>query len=203
MPNPTVANILTGPVVVWYAPEGEAFPDENSIDLGDAWGGNWARLGATNDDTPLSCLYDFEEFDRKIMEALTAVKRAKSGEDLTLETTLAEITSDYMHLAMEGTVTETAAGAAQVGKDELDVGGDQDLTVRAWGFEGTYTDGSGNSFPVRVFIYRGTGKINGALEFAKDQSPGVPLQVKALADISQSVGEQLFKFQRVTAAMTV
>jgi len=77
MPNPTVANILTGPVVVWYAPEGEAFPDENSIDLGDAWGGNWARLGATNDDTPLSCLYDFEEFDRKIMEALPACRTCR------------------------------------------------------------------------------------------------------------------------------
>jgi hypothetical protein len=146
--------------------------------------------------------YAAEEVDLVVEEALTPVARVKSGETLTLETTLAEITSAYLSLGIGGTASTTAAGAGQVGKDELVVGGTTTETVRAWGFEGTYRDSSGTSYPLRVFVYRATAIVNGALEFAKASYPGIPLQIKALADTSKTVGQQLFKLQRVTAAAT-
>jgi len=199
MGNPTVTNLLAGGAVVWYAPVAEAVPAD-SVAAGTAWGGNWERFGFTK--TPLSALYDFEELDMMVQEELTAVKRRKTAENMTLETTLAEVTSDYMALFTSGTATTTAAGASQVGKDELDVGGEFEIDEYAYGVEGTYTDASGNDFPVRVFIWKATAKLNGALEFGKEDYPGVPLQIKALVDASKSAGQKLFKLQRVTAAAT-
>jgi hypothetical protein len=202
MGDPVVANILAGGATVYYAPVGETVPDENSVGVGQDWGGNWERVGYTK--APLSALYEFEEADVEVEEELTTIKRLRSKENLTLETTLAEVTADYLALATHGTVTVTAPGASQVGKEELDVGGEHVLDEYAWGFEGVYVDGSGDEFPVRLFIWRATAKINGALSFSKrsGEYPGIPLQVKALVDAGKTTGGKLFKFQRVTAEAT-
>ena len=200
MGSPTVTNILHGPVIVYTAPVGESVPAD-SVAAGTAWGGNWARIGLTK--APLTAGYEFEEGEAMVEEALTAVKRWKTKEDLTLETTLAEITAEYLEMAWGGTNTTTAAGAGQVAKDELDLGGEATLEELAWGFEGIYTDSSGTEFPVRVFVHKATAKANGELEFGRESEfPGIPIQIKALADLGQSQGERLFKFQRVTAAAT-
>ena len=46
--------------------------------------------------------------------------------------------------------------------------------------------------------------LNGALEFSQksDDYVGVPIQIKALADTTQTAGEKLVLFQRVTAEAT-
>lgn len=199
MANPVVANLLRGPAVVWYAPVGEA-PPADSVAAGVAWGGNWARLGYTKAD--LEAEYEAEEQEFEVYEELTPVDRNKTAENLTLETTLAEVTSAYLALGTEGTASTTAPGAGQVGKDELVQGGEAELTKRAWGFEGIYVDSAGTKRPVRVFIWKATSKLNGKLTFGKAASPGITLQIKALADTSKAVGQKLFKMQRVTAAAT-
>lgn len=199
MATPVVSNLISGPAIVYYAPEGESVPAD-SVAAGTTWGGNWTRVGYTK--APLTMTYEAEQMDLEVEETLTAVRRVKTSENLTLETTLAEITSTYLSLAVGGTASTTAAGAGQVGKDELVVGGVATETVRAWGFEGTYVNNSGTSYPLRVFVYRATAIINGALEFAKASSPGITLQIKALADTGKTAGQQLFKLQRVTASAT-
>jgi hypothetical protein len=190
-----VSDIVVSPATVWYAPEGEAAPDPDSISAGTAWGGNWTQVGYTN--APLSMLYEFDELEMMIEQSLAAVGRVKTSEALTLETTLAELYLDGVLLGTEGTVTDTAVGASQVGREDLTVGGEADLTVRTWGFEGTYIDEDGATFPIRLFIHRATARLNGALEFGKAQQVGVPLQVKALADMAESQGERLFVLQKV------
>ncbi len=194
-----VADILHGPVTVNYAPVGEALPAD-SVAAGEEWGGNWETFGMTKES--LKCDYAFDELEIEVQEALTAVKRVKTKENLTLETVLAEITADNLSLAANGTVTKTSAGASQVGKEEVDVGGDPALAEFAWGFEGTYIDDDGNEFPVRFFLYKGTAKQNGAIEQGREVSPGIALQVKGLADTTKTKGSQLFKWQKVTAAAT-
>ena len=195
-----IADILTGPVQVWYAPVGEPFPDPNTIGAGDEWGGNWVKLGYTK--TPLSAEYKSEEKEVFIQEALGPVKRWRSAESLTLETSLAELTAANFGLAVDEEATVTNPGQNQVGREDIYLGGTATLTERAWGFEGTYTDEDGNRFPVRVFVYKGTATLNGALEFGKEDYPAIPLQVKALQDVSQPAGRQLLHFQRVTALAT-
>jgi hypothetical protein len=199
MSNET-AHILMGPVKVYQAPVGETLPDENAIAYGVAWGGNWVAFGYTK--APLSANYEFDELEVKIQEALGVVKRRKTSEGLTLETVLAEITADNLALATHGVVTDTPAAGAQVQKETLDLGGIAVLSEYAWGFEGEYRKDDGTQFPVRLFVYKGTARINGALEFSKEDFPGVPIQVKALEDLSQTAGSRLFKFQKVLAPHT-
>lgn len=200
MGNPNVFQILKSNATLWYAPVGEAFPDETSIDAGDAWGGNWERLGATKE--PLSCLYEDEEADVNVEEYLHAVQRFRTSESLTLETVLAEMDADFMALMTEGTVSKTAAGAAQKGYEELPIGNIAFRSDYAWGIEGVFEDSSGNDHPLRIFMYRGTARVGGEMSFSKrdDDYTGVPIQIKALTD-SATPG-RLLVFQRVTAPTT-
>ena len=120
------------------------------------------------------------------------------------ETTLAELTAKSLELAMDGTKTITDATKTQVAKEEIEVGGKATLTERAWGFEGVHVTDTGTEYPARFFIFRGTGRLNGALQFSQEQEgTGVPLQVKALADTSKVAGKDLFKFQRGTGPKVV
>jgi hypothetical protein len=194
-----VEDIFLGPVKVWRAPSGTAKPDETTIAFGEAWGAGWTVLGYTK--TPTSMNYETEELDVKIEESLGAVKRRKTDEALTIETTLAELTAANMAVAVGGTVVSTVAGAGQRAYEELEVGDEPVLTEYAWGLEGEYVDSAGASFPVRFFVHKGTAKLGGALEFGKEDYPGITLQVKALMDLTQTAGERLFVMQRVTAEL--
>lgn len=206
MGNPVVTNIILGGAVVWKAPYGEANPDETTIAYGAAWGGNWERIGLTK--APLVAAYSYDEMEVEVEEELSPVDRLRIKEMLSLETTLAELTAEYLALAngVDPTtkVTTTAAGVGQVGYEETKLGGQAELKKWAWGFEGRYVDSAGAEFPVRFFIHKGTAKLNGNLEFSQKSGgyPGIPFQINALADPSKSAGEKLFIFQRVTAAAT-
>jgi hypothetical protein len=196
-----VASLILGPVKVYYAPVGETLPDENAVGYGVAWGGNWTAFGYTK--AALSCNYSFDEVEAMVQEALAAVKRRKTKEALVLETVLSELTADNIQLGSGGTVTDTAAGAAQVQKEELEAGNNAVLNERAWGFEGEYRKDDGTQFPIRLFIFKGTANLNGALEFSKESDgTGIPIQVKALHDASQTAGKNLFMLQKVLAPHT-
>lgn len=195
-----VADILTGPVKVYYAPVGETIPARDTIAYGAAWGGNWVALGYTKEG--LACNYETEESEATIQEALAPVKRWRNKETVTLETTLAELTATNLGLLIGQTKTSAAAGAGTVGYEELQAGGSFVIPEKAWGFEGLYIDASGNNLPVRFFLFKGTAKLNGALEFSKEDYPGTPLQVQGLEDPTLTRGQRTFKFQKVTAPAT-
>ena len=197
-----VADILMGTVRVFYAPAGEALPSENTVAFGDAWGGNWVMLGYSNSN--LSCNYEFDVVEARIQQALGPVKRRKKSETAALELTLAEWTGANLALLTGGVLTSTPAGAAQVAKEEVDLGGTPALTVRQWGFEGEYVTDGGISYAARVFMYRGTAKLGGALEFGQEvEGVGLTLHVDGLEDMTKTIGERLMMFQKVTAPFTV
>lgn len=196
----SVSDIMIGGARIFYAPEGEALPDETDVAYGAAWGGNWVEIGLTS--TPVTWAHNFTETDINVEQRLAAVARARTSEALMLETVLAELTADNLNLAMNGTVSPTSAGASQDGFEDLDAGGEAVLTVRAWGFEGRYVEANGTKQPVRLFLYLGTATLNGNLVIAKETPAGISFQVKGLADTSKAVGADLFKFQRVTAEKT-
>ena len=195
-----VADIILSPATVWYAPVGETLPDENLIDYGEAWGGNWVSVGYTS--IPLSVSLTRETYEVMVEQLTTPVREMIIRENLLFETALAELTGDNLLLALGGTLTETAAGAAQRAMDELEMGGDPDIAEYAFGFEGFYKDAAGTQFPVRLFVYKGVAIMNGALQFSKAQASTIPMQIKAKADTSKVVGKQLVKIQKVTATGT-
>lgn len=194
-----VSDIIISPAKVYYAPTGTAVPAD-SVAADTAWGGAWVYVGFTK--TPLSMKYEYEKFEIEVEQSFAPVDRIKKSETLTLETVLAELNLTNLNLVVDGTVTATAAGAGQVGKEELDAGGVSTLTKRAWGFEGKYVDEDGATFPIRLFIWKGTASMNGDLEFGKDDYAGISLQIEALADRTKSLGQQLFKMQKVLEPAT-
>lgn len=204
MGTPSVTNIVHSGAWIYVAPTGESNPDETSVAVGGAWGGNWERVGFTK--APFTSAYESEEFDIEVEEELAAVKRRRIKESLTWETVLAELTAEYLQLAAsnQDTVSETAAGASQDGYEETGLGGEAILTEKKWAVEMVHIDSAGLEQPIRIFMHKGTGKVNGALEFSKKASdyPGIAIQMKALADRSQSEGQKLMLWQRVTAEKT-
>jgi len=202
MATPVVANILKTGATLWNAPLGETVPDETSVAVGGAWGGNWVRVGYTKE--PLALIYTDTRHSIKVQEVLGVVREFRIEEDAMLETVLAELTGAYLQLAAggQGTLASTAAGAGQKAYEQITLGGEEEITEKSWGFEGIYLDASGNEFPVRVFVHKGTAKINGNIEFSKksDDYVGIPIQIHVLADTSSS--DRMFTFQRVTAAAT-
>lgn len=196
----STADIIIGPARVFYAPIGEALPDETTVAFGGDWAGNWEEIALTK--TPFTMNRDLTTVDVMVEQSTLPVKRVATEEKVSFETTLAELTADYLQLAMEGTVTDTAAGASQVGMEELEAGGQAHLTERTWAVEGLYETATGVQFPIRVQIYRATAVLNGELSFGKADSAGIPLRIEALGDLSKVVGKQLFKVQKVLAAAT-
>lgn len=195
-----VADILISPATIYYAPVGEAIPDETSIAYGDAWGGNWTNIGYTLQ--PLTMSYARTLFELEVEQVNGAVKRRVNKEVINLETVMAEATPTNMQLAIGGSVTTTAAGASQVAFQDLDAGGAVSIDERTWGIEGFYEDAAGAKFPVRVFVWKANSILNGNFQFAKNAGSGVPIQIQALLDAGKAAGAQLIKFQRVTAAAT-
>lgn len=197
---PVVTNLIKSGAMIYYGPEDETIPDETTILFGVTWGGNWARLGFTA--APLTFAYTSEEDEQTVEEVLAAVARDRIGEALTIETILAELTGEYLMMAMgfDGAdLDETAAGVSQKQFEEFKFGGKQKLKVQMFGFEGLYVDTAGTDQAIRVFIHRATMMLNGPLTWTKKAAGivGIPLQIKALADTGQSAGEELAHFQRI------
>jgi len=204
MANPVVSNVIKSGARLYEAPVGESNPDETTVAYDAAWGGNWVRVGYTK--APLVMIYESEEFDVEVEEELAPIKRRRVKENLRLETTLGELIAEYLQLAAsdQDTVTETAAGAAQKAYEETGLGGEAILTERKFGFEGLYITSGGDEEPIRLFIHKATAKINGNLEFSQKSTDytGIPIQISALSDTTQSAGQKLCLFQRVTSETT-
>jgi len=194
-----VSDIIVSPASVWTAPLSTAVPAD-TVAAGAAWGGAWVKLGFTKE--ALKSKYEFDELDVEVEQSLAPVDRVKIKENMTLETVLAEFYLDGIQYGTQGTVTDTPAGVGQPGKEELAVGGVSTLTKRMFGFEGMYIDEDGATFPVRMFIWKATAKLNGDLEFGKKDYTGTPLQIKALADLTKSAGQTLFKISKILEPAT-
>ena len=204
MGTPTVSNIIKSGATIYVAPVGEPWPDPTAVKYGDPWPGNWERIGFTKEKTALA--YEDETFDITVDEVLAPVRRTRTGEKATLETVLAETTADYLHLVTgeQDEVTVVSAGAGQRGYEEVGIGDVSIIPERQWAIEGMYLADDGSEYPVRVYIHRGTAKLNGTLEFSRkgNDYTGIPLQVEALADLSKPRGKRLIVFQRITQKAT-
>lgn len=192
-----VSDIIVTPARVYYAPVGEALPDESSVAYGAAWGGNWTSFAVTF--AALSMMYDAQYVDVRAELSTMKVKRFVSEEDYAFETELGEINLTNLALFAGGTVAATSAGASQVAYEQLPVGGRFQLTEQQWGFEGLSQDADGADFPLRVFLPIATAVLNGNMEFTRSDKTGIPFRVDCLADMSAAAGAQGPIFQRVTA----
>lgn len=194
----SVEYISHGPALMYIAVTGTALPAD-TVGAGTAWGGAWTQIGWT--ETAIKLTYEYAVAAARIQETLADVARWKSEESLNWETTLAELTMANVQYAIEGTVATTAAAAGVHGYSDLTLGGNDLMTVRAWGFEWNEYIAS-VSQPIRVLVYRGTASAGVAFEGGKDKPQVVALKGTALADMTQSQGSRLFKIHHITAEPT-
>jgi hypothetical protein len=189
--------ILSPATKIYKAPVGEALPAD-TVAYDAAWGGNWTALGYTT--TPLALRYETETYEAFVEQVTAAVKEILTKESVIAETTFAELTSEIMALAFNGTASATPAGAGQPAKTELVAGGASALNTYAFGFEGFYQSSAGTKFPLRIFVYKANAVLNGQMELSKNKEMGIPLQIKGKIDTSKAAGQQLIKVVKITAA---
>jgi hypothetical protein len=197
-----VEDIIVSWGVIYYAPVGESLPDETTVAFGGAWGGNWTALGYFAEGAPLSWNPTITKYPVRAQQTTGVLRRVITQEDIAIETTLIEVTADNLELALEGTVTDTAAGAAQKAFSKLEGGGQFVPDVYAWGIEMMRIDASGNQQPLRLFIFKGEATINGTLAFSKAVETGVPIHIDGNLDLSKAVGKQYYKVDIVTGPTT-
>lgn len=198
-----VAEIVHGAATLWLAPSGESIPADSTA-FGADWGGNWSKLGLTQEGVNLGLSQ--ETTDINVQEALLPVGRFVSGGDVFVETVLSQMDGAVLQYAMGGggTKTDTAAGAGTYGKTEFVYGGKDALTEYILGVEGKHTESDGTERPVRFFLWKCTLNLNGELEFekARENGTGIPIRAQAQEDLSQTQGQRWFKYQEITADPT-
>ncbi len=191
-----VADIIVTPCLIYYSTPGTTLPAD-TVAAGGAWPAGWTALGYTK--TPLSVELKREAVEADIQESLTKIRRGYKSEEITIETTLAELLVSELALGWGGTFSQTAAGASQPAKDEL-IGGDiTSVTERQWGFEGKYVSSAGNTHPVRLYLWKGVCELGAKLEFGKSDPTGIALQILGNPDMTKAAGQRLWKLVRITA----
>lgn len=184
---------------LYTAPVGTALPAD-TVAVGGTWTG-WTSVGYL--DQPVKLTYKFDMLEIKVLQALGSVDRRKTNEELLIETVLSELTLDNVALALSsGTVTQTAAGAGQPGKEEYTLGGIATLNKKMIGFEGAYLDEDGAEFPIRVFVWKATASEGLETEWDKEKIAGVPLKWAALQDLTKPDGQRLCKWQKILEPAT-
>lgn len=195
MPN-VVSDIIVTPVTIFYANTGATLPLD-TVAAGASWGVGWTTTGFTLE--PLTLNYSFEVFEVRIQQSMAVVRRTRQTEEAGFETVLAEHSATNLALALAGEATTTAAGASQPAKQTFTVGGDPNLPVKMWGFEGDYPSETGDRFPIRAYLWRGTAAEGGEVAYDREEVAGIPLNIMCLADTSKPKGQQLLKIDRITA----
>lgn len=200
LPSVTVADVLLGPVWVYYAPVAEPLPAITAaglVNYTDAPGGNWTYLGDTT--TPLTLALDRSEYEVMTEQRSAPVRRIETRRVHTFETTLVEHDLINLGLAVGGTSTTSAATGTDAGYSEIAITSEaQSLPEYAWLFVGEYVDASGDSFARYWYVQKGDAELNGNLQYGKEQVGAIPLRIRELTPAS---GDSVV-WRKITATPT-
>lgn len=192
--------IMVSGAWLWYAPEGEAFPDPDDVSVGEDWGGDWDWAGLTLE--PLQQAVDTTTFEVDVQQSNLPVLQSITSESMTLTTTLAEQRAALLKLVDGGNIYTQAPGAGQHGWTELRAGGRTQRTVYTVGIEVRKPLADGTLVPLRLFFHRATFARGGGVAYDKGAAAGIPIEITILGDTSQLTDEQNYVWQRVTALPT-
>lgn len=194
----TEADVLMSEARILYSPVGTAKPDETTVGYDDyaSWT-SWIELGYTTE--PLTIAYSYDTAGVDVQQSTLQILRRKTTEELTASTSIAQLSGDHMALVLNGTNTDTAAGASQKAFSEVAFGGDTNLPEWQFGFEGYRPDSAGTKQPVRFFIHKANISLAGDIPFDKANASALPIEIMALEDSTQSAGERLAVMHIVTA----
>ena len=173
------SDILQSPVNVYVAAVGATEPAD-SVDYGGNWPSAWTSLGLTN--APLTKVITQNTNMIHAQQTALPAKEKVTGLVVTWATELLQVSWYNLFYATNGIVTATAAGAGQVGKDEIEFGGADatgrvfNLPERAWGFEALNEHG----YVQRWIARKATSKSNGNVVYDRDNHAFIPIIITVL-----------------------
>ena len=178
--------VIFGTALLYSTPHGEknAFP-EDTVNYGGDWGtptdqeAAWEARGYTNDGIGLSMSVDREEINAD--QVLDPLFRPITGRDITISTTLIEMTADNLNLGLgQGAVTTTAPGAGTRGYDQWDVTANVTDQYNSWGID---VEKPADGEPIRGIVWKGlsTGSLDTTFG-NRSAAAGIPIEITALPD---------------------
>lgn len=151
----------------------------DTIAYGADWGANWVDRGYTTGGVTLNM--NLTRGEIRVDQEFDPIVRPITGRNVTMGTTLAEMTPANLQLASGmGTLTSVAPSSGVRGHNDLDL--DSTITDQyySWGFDIRQPDGEA----FRVMIYKGIATGSPAPAFTPDAPAGMALEVSALVDTS-------------------
>lgn len=192
----TPYEILAGPLTLWLAPTGTAFPV-----IGAAPGVGWTKVGTNGDrnysEDGVTVQHNQTIEQARPAGALGPVKAFRSAEDLMVTVTMWDMTLEqYLFALNNATVTTTAAGAGTPGYKKIGLSRGKDIACYSLLARGNspYGDAYTGQYEVPVCYQSG----NPAPQYRKATPAGLAMQFTALehaaaANDSERFGRLIFQ----------
>lgn len=175
------ANVQIGVANLFIAPANTSLPAD-SIDYGNAWGGDWVYVGATVEGVKFSIEPSTKNIS--IEESSTPALVTFDSVDISIESELAEDTLESMQLAYGagGVITATSAGAGTIGKRELALS--ETLGEIAAGIDMQLRNGKWRR--VLVPIMNSTGKVDTSYR-RSDSARTYPIELHSICNLEDVI----------------
>lgn len=176
----TLANVIIGKANWYYAPTGTTLPDEETVDLDEAWPAGWVGAFFTQDGVSMEENKNIEE--QRVEELADPVTIGLDSRTLTIGLNVAEDNIDAEKLAFGGgTITTTAAASGQIGKKELVLSNTLDTVMV--GVEGRNPEGFFKRYIYPTVISVG----NYARSYRRNGQRITPIQFRYVGDVEDII----------------
>jgi hypothetical protein len=174
--------ILVGVGTIYLAPAGTVMPA-----LTVAPSAPWTSCGETDGGVKVRKTQNIETFSSD--QRTGKVKAVRTEEGVEVETNLHEGTLENLANVINGTVTDTAPGAGQIGKRSLKLHAGAEVTEYALLFRG---DSPYGDYPGQYYVPRGYMDDDVEMEFTKDGKTLIPVKFMALEDLDAATEADRF-----------
>lgn len=183
--------IVAGPLQLWLAPVGTAFPDVDE----DPDSEDWTLIGTSGDENYSEdgvTVTHSQTIEQARPAGSTGPRKAwRTGEDLTIALVLWDITPEQYAAALNGNeVTTTAAGSGTAGTKKIGLSRGHEVTCYALLARGTSPEGDG--FAAQYEVPRCYDAGNAAPVFRKGTPAALALEFTALEDPNAASDDERF-----------
>jgi hypothetical protein len=194
--------IIYGPVEVWLAPYGTAFPALNT-----APSGNWQIMGMNNmEEAGVTGTHTQTLNQWRGMGGTGPRKVIRSSEELTIMFQLVDLTLERYQYILGNTISSTPAGAGTIGSKVINLY--MGTTVQVYAFlaraiTGPYGDSSAANYPMQYEVPMCYQSDNPKPVYAKTKPVSLQMTFSALEDpASSTVGARFGYLRAMTASST-
>lgn len=196
--NPEPCEVIMGPMELWIAPVGTAFPAINA-----APGVGWTKVGKsgnsnyTEDGVTIAASQTLAFF--RGLGSTLPIKGVRSEEDIVVSVSIADMTAEQLSLAFNGnSVTSVPAGVGTAGTKAINLERGPGVATFALLCRGAspYSETGYGQFELPTCVNDTTGELN----YNKSGDATAPeYAFRVMADLTKSAGQRAGRFIAMTA----